>query len=99
MKLQPNDILQQGDIVRYNTGETRDIGGGSIGRKVETFIFNGHFERPDPEPDLREHVRILRDALEYITRRVEVVHPSGGTSECEVCSAIVNARAALGRTK
>ena len=70
MILKPNDVLQEGDVIHFKN----EIWGGipvgySIGMQVSETSFFQHrdqfdyVERPDPEPDFREHVRILREAL------------------------------------
>ena len=72
MRLKPDDTLQEGDVIHFNDGDVwRDLGekgiaGRSIKYLAEHILATGvidYVERPDPEPDLRERVGILRDML------------------------------------
>jgi len=76
MRLDDNDILQKGDIVhyleldkdtwsngsRFETAEVYYCVGMRVGEFIKTHSRVDYVERPEPEPDLREHVRILREA-------------------------------------
>lgn len=52
MKLQPNDIMQLGDVLHYgDDGSTMVIRDGYAGELVSSVItFGGFIERPGPEP-------------------------------------------------
>ena len=70
MRLKPNDVLQEGDIIHYKkSATTHTVRGGLCGDPaldaddLTSPTGRDYVERPDPEPDLREHVRILREAL------------------------------------
>lgn len=96
MKLQPNDRIRTGDIVHYNTGPlTLKLQAGHvfIGETIKSTGYSGidYIVRPDPEPDLREHVRMLRNFLSGALPRI---HQSKANDKfCE------HAHAALEQTK
>ncbi len=90
MKLQPNDILQKGDVIHFGAGQTLVIDGlASFPAYLSQLIDRSavYVERPDP--DLREHVRILRMALISVLDDLSEVSRNG----------YQRARAALEATK
>ena len=96
MILIPEDIMQKGDIVHF-----RNLGDAPVdyfvGHPASLFLSLNtvsFVERPDPtpDPDYREQVRILREALEKLLKCAALRDGSCGQCEGE-------ARAALEATK
>lgn len=103
MKLQPKDIMQFGDIAHCHQDDMVIKGwAGHAVNELETFQHGTWVERPDPEPNLREHVRTLREALEFYADEGNYCHDDAGNF---IASAYRNnrlgnnARAALEQTK
>jgi hypothetical protein len=104
MILKPDDILQVGDLIHFDTGEVQAMTEGSIGLDLPVRELSKtaipFVERPDPAPDLAEQVRILREMLEITTKELEAweaLYPQLYAIHDK--NVAKNARAALAATK